>query len=200
MYTINPDNYKIIFAENAMQKRLAYQLRYQVYCVENAFEEAAQFPNGLEKDNYDKYAIHILLAYAPENIIYGGLRLILPGDLSIDHICHAPTIKQLPVDTTAELSRFILSYKRLQQVNNKVPLKSLKYLSCIKLAEAIIQICDLGGISHLCAVIDQTLLQFFQQAGLQFNNLGPLMNYHGLRQPCWISVKELKKVLTNRKA
>jgi hypothetical protein len=34
-----------------------FRLRYQVYCLEKGFEDAARFPDGCERDRYDGHFV-----------------------------------------------------------------------------------------------------------------------------------------------
>src|SRR5437879_199197 len=56
----------------------AHLLRYQVYCVENAFENPAQHPGQRETDRYDAHSVHAVLIYIPTRQVVGCVRLILP--------------------------------------------------------------------------------------------------------------------------
>src|SRR3546814_14902814 len=54
-----------------------FRLRYQVYCVENPFEDPAEHPDGLEHDVYDERATHCLLFHKRTESWEGTARLIL---------------------------------------------------------------------------------------------------------------------------
>ena len=56
----------------------AFKLRYQVYCVENAYEDPAENPNGLEVDEYDYHSVHSVLIHRPTGLVAGTVRMILP--------------------------------------------------------------------------------------------------------------------------
>src|SRR5437762_2272414 len=96
----------------------AYHLRYQVYCVEHAFENAAEHPNQREIDRYDVHSVHAVLVYIPTREVVGCVRLILPrsdGGLStlpIRDLLHGEARARLdrcdPV-RTAEISRYAVS-------------------------------------------------------------------------------------------
>jgi len=57
--------------------KMALSLRYQVYCLERNFEEAAHFPDRLETDRYDAQSVHGVLFYRPWDKAIGTTRLIL---------------------------------------------------------------------------------------------------------------------------
>src|ERR1043165_7041228 len=62
------------------QLKQALSLRYQVYCLERNFEDAAQYPDRLETDDFDAQSVHGVLFYRPWDKAVGTIRLILPQD------------------------------------------------------------------------------------------------------------------------
>jgi N-acyl amino acid synthase of PEP-CTERM/exosortase system len=48
-----------------------------------------------------------------------------------------------------------------------------------------------SGVTHLCAVMEPTLLRLLARLGIHFHNLGPKVQYHGMRQPCFSDLDEL---------
>jgi N-acyl amino acid synthase of PEP-CTERM/exosortase system len=58
--------------------RAAQRLRYQVYCVEKQFEDAAAHSSKLEIDEFDSHAVHGLLVHRTTGIELGTVRLVLP--------------------------------------------------------------------------------------------------------------------------
>src|SRR5450631_3768723 len=57
----------------------AHALRYQVYCVEHAFEDPTQQSGGREWDRYDPQSVHAVLISKPGGNVVGCVRLILPA-------------------------------------------------------------------------------------------------------------------------
>ena len=57
----------------------AYRLRYQVYCVENAYETPDEQMGGRETDIYDERSVHVLLVHKRTSAVAGTLRVILPA-------------------------------------------------------------------------------------------------------------------------
>ncbi len=62
-------------------------------------------------------------------------------------------------------------------------------------------------MTHLCAIKEPALLRMLSRLGIHFNNLGPRVEYHGTRQPCysnldlllartWIERREVWEILT----
>ncbi|OOG27249.1 hypothetical protein B1C78_03680 [Thioalkalivibrio denitrificans] len=70
--------FRVVPASTPALVRQALRIRYQVYCQELGFENAADHPDGLERDAYDGHASHSLLLHRPSNDYVGCVRLILP--------------------------------------------------------------------------------------------------------------------------
>ena len=67
------------------------------------------------------------------------------------------------------------------------------------LIQILIRMSLLHGITHWCAVMEPTLLRMLDAMAIRFTRLGPLVDYHGLRQPCFCDIsKALKDVRRER--
>ena len=81
----------------------AHALRYQVYCVEHAFEDPAQQIGERERDRYDEGAVHAVLIYNPTEQVVGCVRLILPR--AIGGISSLPLRKLLNKEDQAHIDQ-----------------------------------------------------------------------------------------------
>jgi N-acyl-L-homoserine lactone synthetase len=96
--------------------REIYRLRYKVYCEEWGFERPEDHPDGLEKDVYDKSAVHFAAKDSTQKIV-GTIRLILNSSegFPIEKYCQLDINKdELPRESLAEISRLAISkeYRR----------------------------------------------------------------------------------------
>lgn len=195
-----------------------YRLRYQVYCVENAFEEPAEFPDGRERDPFDGQAIHSLLVHRQSDAAAGTVRMVLPaldagGILPLDTVCDDASLRDerlLPRTATAEISRFAISkqFRRrrrprwsteswtAQTANHDVAFgadlhrRLIPHL-CLGLIEALVVNSARHGLTHWCAAMEPSLLRMLRTLGIHFRHLGPLVEHHGLRQPCYTEVDSM---------
>src|SRR6185437_14426899 len=71
-------HFEVIRAATPKLVREAYKLRYQVYCVENPFEDPEQQVGACESDDNDDRSIHTLLLHRRTGEIAGTSRVILP--------------------------------------------------------------------------------------------------------------------------
>src|SRR4051795_2391242 len=67
-------------AERIDQRLDCFRIRFQVYCIDNAFEDPDDNPDGLETDGYDGHSVHSLLTQRSTGNAIGTVRLVLPLD------------------------------------------------------------------------------------------------------------------------
>jgi len=178
------DDVSVSLADTDADLRAAYRLRYQVYCLERGFL-AGQ--NGVERDEYDDHARHAVVRWRQTGEVVGAVRLVLPkipaggDDFPIQHVCDPAVLRGLPRPTTGELSRFALAKQQTKQVRGM----SAETSSLLRLAllRGGLWLSAEAGHTHWVAVMRPALLRLFRSSGLHFAPLGPLVEYHGLRQP-----------------
>jgi N-acyl amino acid synthase of PEP-CTERM/exosortase system len=178
------DEVSVELANSITALRAAYRLRYQVYCLERGFL-AGQ--NGVERDEYDDHARHAVVRWRHTGEVVGAVRLVLPNtraggdDFPIQRVCDPAVLRGFPRTTTGELSRFSLAKQQTKQVRCvSVETSSLLRLALLRGA---LWLSAEAGLTHWLAVMRPALLRLFCTSGLHFVPLGPLVEYHGLRQP-----------------
>lgn len=202
--------FKGIVADTPELVEAAQRLRYQVYCVENQFESPADNPDGLERDHYDSHSAHALLLHRQSGIPVGTLRMVMhkrgsaKGTLPLHSICRDPRLFRpgfLPLEVTAEISRFAISKKfrrRTEDGSYGVPydLEELEFDArrviphmALGLITVGLQICLSFGIEYIVATMEPALLRLLSRFGIEFDDiLGSPIEYHGVRQPCYGSI------------
>jgi N-acyl-L-homoserine lactone synthetase len=167
----------------------AYRLRHQVYCLERGYEPSV---NDLETDAYDKHARHVVLSLRGCGTVIGTVRMILPQacqptrNFPMQAVCDRATLSAVPLTSAVEVSRFAVSKER-RNVSS-----AAASLSRLALVRGLVQLSQQGGVTHWCAVMERTLLRLLRSSGIHFEAVGPLVEYHGLRQP---AVCELASML-----
>lgn len=211
--------FDVVRADTPELVREAYRLRYQVYCVENAFENPAEHPDGLESDEFDDHSLQSLLVHRASGTVAGTVRLILPQPgrpglgLPMLTLCRDSELrsgKLLPRESTAEISRFAISkaFRRRAEdlgATGAAPVlprgaerRVIPHIT-LGLMKAVAWMSHEYGVTHLCAVMEPALLRLISRFGLFFTPLGPLVSHHGQRQPCYATVEALGRgVLSHR--
>ena len=186
-----------------------FRLRYQVYCVENPFEDPADNPNGLETDAFDVRSTHSLLIHRPSCEMAGTVRLVLPNpenpdeSFAVQQVCREPLLRdpaRFPVARMAEVSRFSISknFRRrrgdtLYGITDGRPLpaeeeRRVAPHMTLGLIESLVRMSVENDVSYWCAAMEPKLLRLLSRLGIYFDPIGPLVEFHGLRQPCFIKL------------
>ena len=113
--------FEIVVADTPELLEAVYRIRYQVLCVQNTFPDmnADDFPNQLEKDEYDDHSCHALLRFRSTGQYIGAVRLILidpknpeklfPVEISTQIDSQLCDLKKIKRQETAEISRFVIA-------------------------------------------------------------------------------------------
>jgi len=206
-------HFQTITADSPERIRIAQQLRHQVYCVENPLEPENE--EGVERDIFDAHAAHSLLIHRGSDIPVGTVRLILPlGDeaatsFPMQTLLDAGTsreFKKIPLHSAAEISRFSISRQslRLMETHDQSQthfISNTGPLMRLGLIQALVRMSLQHNITHWCAVMEQSLLRMLAAMGIRFVPIGPVVEYHGFRQPCFcVLPKMLEDVKCERPA
>lgn len=214
IFAPNPDsfssNFEIVAADTPVLLDAAHALRYQVYCVEQGYEDAGRFADRRERDEYDTRAVQCLVRHRATGIHAGVVRVVLPDrrDLSaalpmeawwgdrLDRLALA----RLGVrrSAIAEASRFAISKtfrRRILEASNVVGASPTSPTDddghgrrqmpqiILGLIAAAIDRCRRAGIAHMYTAMEPSLPRLLARYGLRFTAVGPALDYHGQRLP-----------------
>lgn len=208
------DWFSAVQSHDEAVRKDAFRLRYQVYCVENPFEDPADNPDGLETDHYDSHAVHTNLIHKPTGLTAGTVRLVLPladhpeRSFAIHEVCTEELLKDpvaFPVARMGEISRFSVSkdfrrrrgdglYPRFEEVDrDRITAQSKRVIPnmTLGLIEGLVRMTVDNGLTHWCAVMEPALLRLLTRMGIHFEHIGPLVDFHGRRQPCYARLDRL---------
>ena len=207
--------FEMIPATSEELKTEVYKLRYQVYCVENNFENPEDYPDEMEFDEYDRHSIHYLIRHRNLGIYIATTRIILSDDSNPERlfpveahsrIDNVNLLKTIPRHNLAELSRFCVSKGFKRRKNERQLLTStdsdseLPYRKEVQrrsshltlaLFACAIKMSSENNIHYWYAIMEPALMRVFSALGVHFVGIGPLVDYHGLRQPCVIKIDDL---------
>jgi len=203
------NHFSVVPAESPDLLETAYRLRYQVYCKENPYEDEEEFPDQMEFDEYDRHSVQSLVRCRASGHHAGLVRLVLPDPenpvkpLPVEQFCDANDEKKgidlsaIPHESLAEISRFCISKESKRVCSERAaaaavgncpdlhvdPYKRLLPHITLGLFAGIVRMSAEENITHWLAVMEPTLLRFLTRFGIRFHKLGPLVDYHGKRQP-----------------
>lgn len=204
--------FKVELVSSEAQRKLAYEVRYRVYCEEFKYEATDLFPDGLETDEYDHFSHHCLVIHRRTGAPAGCVRLVPAlGDLDHDPLpleryCLASldmaTIEGLALTRTnvCEISRLAVdgAFRRrtgemltrfgeihgLQFSNQEQRSFSLIAVACFLAATAMTEIVHRTSVF---AMMEPFLPRLMHRSGIDFKRVGKDMNYHGIRAPYFIT-------------
>ncbi len=203
-----------IFANTPDLIREAYRLRYQVYCVEHPYEDPARNPDGLERDEYDHHSLHGILRHRASGTTIGTMRWVLhkagggARSFPLYEACRDARMRAndfLPLEKTAELSRFAISKKFRRRAGDSAYHEAHHTREfdarqetpniALQLMAVAFQIAVSHGVEYGLAAMEPTLLRLLRRFAMKFEPLGPLVQYHGWRQPCYAHIPSLMAVV-----
>lgn len=186
--------------------QFAQRLRYQVYCREFGFEREQDCPGGLEQDEYDRQAHHCLIRHRASGATAGCLRLvhldnpIISPELPVQRHCAEALVgatvrpDSLPHTELCEISRIAISATfRRRASEAQSPLgnvdtaaqEALEARSFPLLAVALFMAARAMVLKvkkpHVFAMMEPRLARMLERSGLDFQQVGPVVDYHGLR-------------------
>lgn len=206
--------FEIICADTPELLKISFDLRYRVLCVHNTFPDfsGSQFPDKLERDEYDDRSIHFLLRHKPSNTFIGTTRLILPdphqSENKLPTELNTQFYPEFQINSPmrkhiAEISRFTIlndffkrkgEHNMLSQsteIESKTRERRRFPHPMLALVIGIIQLCASHNIYHLISSMEPALNRLLSFYGLQMHPIGPSTDYHGTRAPYYIYLPDL---------
>lgn len=158
-----------------------FALRYRIYCLENRWLPAHNYPDKLEKDIYDNYSKHFIAESQHQEII-GSIRLILSNKLEPKQtlpICKHPNIKSQSICMahTAEISRLVVD-RKVRWGDVSLGLYRIMYQYTMD-----------NHINYWYIAVDEDFLHILQKLGFPFQAIGSAGHYMGTTVPAMLSVK-----------
>jgi N-acyl amino acid synthase of PEP-CTERM/exosortase system len=165
------------------------RLRYEVYCLERRFVDAALCAEGQESDEYDPHAVHFA-ATTPAGSVVATLRLVLDSPLGFPLEAHADGLIETRPGTerarTGEISRLIVAPDyRAGTIRQPLMLLGLfrhLYEECCRL-----------GLGYLVAGMEGSLARLLRRLGILFLPLGASINYFGEVVPYGATVASMRR-------
>ncbi|ABB32266.1 hypothetical protein GeomeDRAFT_1534 [Geobacter metallireducens RCH3] len=206
--------YSVIPAETDELVKETFRLRYQVYCIENEFEPPSETSQQMETDEFDKNSVHSIIKYNKTGHSIGSVRMVLPNErdhtrsFPIQKICSHSIFtdrKLFSLYRPIEISRFCLSkelrtmakpckHMCVQLTSTRAPFSpSLlnQHGPILGLIRGLVQMSSENHVTHWFAIMEPSLIRLLAKLAIYFKPVGSLINYHGMRQPCYIELSEL---------
>lgn len=224
-YAAYHKTFEIVPAETEAQAEEVFRLRYQVYCRENGFIDPAMTKSELERDIYDRHALHALLMHRPSGRPVGTVRVILPRldhperSFPLQNVCDHPLLYDPErLQRTCEISRLCMTKAFRKRPDDSALLPAYTEADWEKPPKSkdqqvvyfrrMIPYAPLGllmgafemaldnGITDCFCVMDSTQLYAMGRIGLDCEFLGSPIEFFGEQQPVLMNIRN---VLTKMK-
>jgi len=210
--------FRVVLANSPALQDEVFRVRFKVYCMEMRTEPQERFLDGREYDAFDEFAAHCLLQHRSSGLYAGCVRLVysdpvksplLPveafcGDSLFPHIASAVLPNR---GSYGEISRLAVPAefrRRSGEQNTAIPMtldvgeaphsgdrreRSLITMGLFLAATALGLIRGLDGVF---AMMEPRLARYLKQFGLEFAQVGNVVEYHGQRAAHYITKDGLK--------
>lgn len=208
---------KVPLSETKLMEAV-YRLRLQVYGNECGFIDPADYPDGMETDEYEDRSVHFAITSEHGDVI-GAMRLILPGKHPLPIEEHCPDVKLAdvtgPGSKCAEISRLVIS-KRIRRRRND----GLYYEPQVQDLEGVDQEgkafrrrsrpMAFGlyremyleskrlGITHWCSLMEKSLWMLLRVHGFVFKPVGEEVDVYGPVCPYITKISEVESEVSDK--
>lgn len=195
-----------------------YRLRLQVYGHECGFINPADYPDGMERDDYEDQAVHFAITSQNGDMI-GAMRLILPGKRPLPIEEHCPDVNLAsalgPDSCCAEISRLVIS-KRIRRRRNdglyyepqvqdqqgidaegKAFRRRSRPMAFGLYREMYLESKRLG-ITHWCSLMEKSLWMLLRVHGFFFEPVGEEVDLFGPVRPYVSNIAAVEKEVADR--
>ncbi|MGY5450745.1 PEP-CTERM/exosortase system-associated acyltransferase [Agarivorans sp. MS3-6] len=196
----------------------AFRIRHDVYCEELNFEPVRE--DGMEQDEFDQYSRFCLIEHKPTTNYAGCVRIVSPSNsdelLPIEKFCSSAIEgakfhpSQFERNEICEISRLAVrpQFRRRkadnfdgaaagainEQTYSEEELRCFPFLA-IGLYLSIASLAVRAGTHHAFVMMEPRLARSMSFLGIKFEQLGPAIEYHGVRAPYYISASMLTRSL-----
>jgi N-acyl-L-homoserine lactone synthetase len=173
----------------------SHRLRYQVYCVERGFLDAADYPDRRECDEFDRYSLHLGVT-DPDDSLLATARLVKVNMVGLPLFRHCrlyPRELDFFQDQTrvAEISRLCVSRSLRQRRIGSVSV-------AINLYRAIYQASKRNGFTHWLVATEPSLQRLLASLKVPFREVGPMTDYYGPVAPYLVDLSLWDQVIVSR--
>jgi N-acyl amino acid synthase of PEP-CTERM/exosortase system len=213
--------FKMVLADNDELRNQSFKLRYEVYCDELGWEEPANFPDGLESDEFDPWSEHCLLFHRSTDQYAGTVRLVKTHpdfpDQGIPMVAHYDgefwdtphNPHNMPLGSYGEISRLALLHMFRKRAGERetpdgqgqelfewsqTERRRFPHIALgLYLSAATAGLSQ--GMTGVYAMMEPRLARHLRFAGIKFEQVGDPIEFRGKRAPYYISRDTLLKSL-----
>jgi N-acyl amino acid synthase of PEP-CTERM/exosortase system len=193
----------------------SYSLRYQVYCLERGFLRAADYPDHLETDVFDRHSVHVGVVTS-QGVLVATARLIEQSEAGLPLLEHCKiftheTSLDDPARRVVEVSRLSVSRRFNRRAGDEFyslqgatvrpdsPERRGGGEIVLTLYKALYQASKRRGYTHWLVATEKSLLRLVAKYGFPFRVIGPETDYYGTVSPYLMDLKEFDAVISGHR-
>jgi N-acyl amino acid synthase of PEP-CTERM/exosortase system len=171
----------------------SYRLRFLVYCVERGFLDPANYPDRLERDEFDRYSLHLGVLDS-EGQLRATSRLVQVSLLGLPLFRHCAIFSDResevyrPTNRVAEVSRLCMSRDVAEGRADRAAVIPTMY-------RALYQFSKRAGFTHWLVATERGLHRLLTNFGFPFRPVGPHIDYFGPVAPYIMDFQEFESIL-----
>lgn len=198
--------------------RIAYALRHQVYCLECNFLPAEDYPDELERDQFDARSAHFSAHNLLKELV-GYVRLVPVQEDDIfpfEQYCQEflPHIERPSRHESAEISRLIVRHDYRRRRGDTLSGVTIQVLEpgsqeivndrrkppeiLLGLYRQMYMFSIRSGIRYWYAAMEKPLARALSQLGFQFTRISPEIDYYGAVACYLADLRQLEAHLQHR--
>ena len=216
--------FAVTLADSEAMLKKAQKIRFSVYCDEFGYENRADFPGGLETDEYDDQSVHALIVHRATSTPAGCVRMVptladspdamLPFEKycadSLDH----GFVDSLKLDrsTVCEISRLAVDrafrrrgakeyqtrFGHVGELQFSSAERRTLPLIAVSAYLAATAITEHTGHTNVFAMMEPFLPRLMSRSGINFERAGADIEYHGNRAPYFSTTQSALETMTEQ--
>jgi len=219
------EHFEVIRVNSPQHLTEALKIRYQVYCLEQKYENPEHFPQGLESDIFDHHADHSIIRHKATNQTLGAVRLVVSKSISRQSFPieqhfqgrYDGLLNELAVDRKCigEVSRFAISnqFRRVIESNSctshifkqgklvdrrNINNRVLYSHTVAGLINAVIRMSLDHNLTHWVCLMEPSLARLLGRFGFEFKPLRTEELENDARKPYFAVIyEELERIYHN---
>ncbi|HIE35378.1 MAG TPA: GNAT family N-acetyltransferase [Campylobacterales bacterium] len=165
-----------------------FRFRYKILCDELKFFDKKMYPDGLEKDEYDKYAIEYVVLDEKSDVV-ATVRLIFNSPIGYPTQNHMKIYEEIEKgfnkNSLGEISRIFISKEYRNLKDTKKIIKSLIEMIYLDLKK--------NNVEYSLGALELSFLRLLRIFGIKYEIIGELQHYGNKRYPCLLYTSVLEK-------
>jgi N-acyl amino acid synthase of PEP-CTERM/exosortase system len=195
--------FETFLADSDLAKRIHYQIRYRIFCIDTGFEDPSFFQIQEERDEWDDNAVHFLVREKTTQQWVATMRLVIAegATIPIETLCESSSLQvRKNREASAEVSRLCMVKQfrgrqgaplaRSRQKRDARPVSISDGLSrraepeiMLGLFRAAFAYSQEKAINRWFFLITPPLAKMVNKLGISLEQIGPELPHRGIRVP-----------------